>query len=149
MDIHSINAQFSATPQPEIADIPRIAAAGFKSMICARPDGETPDQPTAAETEQAAKKAGLNFYWLPVVPKAISDEQVAQFRTAFEALPKPVLGYCRTGNRAVTLWALAHADRQPADALIKMAADAGFDIAGVRERLLASSAKPASTTQRA
>jgi len=141
MDIHSINAQFSAAPQPEIADIAQIAAAGFKSVICARPDGETPDQPTAADMERAAQKAGLQFHWLPVVPKAISDEQVAQFGTAFAALPKPVFGYCRTGNRAVTLWALSHARQQSADALIKAAADAGFDIAGTRDRLLALGAK--------
>jgi sulfide:quinone oxidoreductase len=141
MDIHSINAQFSAAAQPEIADFPQIATAGFKSIICARPDGETPGQPTAADMECAAQKAGLQFHWLPVVPKAITDEQIAQFRTAFAALPKPVFGYCRTGNRAVTLWALSHASGQNADALIKTAADAGFDIAATRERLLALGAK--------
>ena len=41
------------------ADIAALAAAGFRSIICNRPDGEGADQPVFAEIEAAARAAGL------------------------------------------------------------------------------------------
>jgi sulfide:quinone oxidoreductase len=42
--------------------------AGFRSIICNRPDGEGNDQPTFSEIEEAARAAGLEAYYMPVVP---------------------------------------------------------------------------------
>ena len=46
----------------------------------------------------------LEFFYLPVVPGQINDSHVSQFKTAMETLPGPVLGYCKLGMRAKTLY---------------------------------------------
>ena len=67
MDIKTINDQFSVSGQILPDEIPAIVEAGFKSIVCNRPDGEAPDQPTITEIEQAAEAAGLECRYLPVV----------------------------------------------------------------------------------
>jgi sulfide:quinone oxidoreductase len=53
-----INASVSVSEQVSPEAVADIAAAGFKSIICNRPDGEGADQPGFAEIEAAAKAAG-------------------------------------------------------------------------------------------
>ena len=45
MDIKQISEQLSVSPQLLPSELPDVAAAGFKSIICNRPDGEADDQP--------------------------------------------------------------------------------------------------------
>lgn len=103
----------SVAPQIDPANIQALADAGFRSIISNRPDGEEPDQPAWATIERAARDAGLPARHIPVTPGAITDEEAAQFETALDELSGPVVGFCRTGMRSVTLWALANADKRP------------------------------------
>src|SRR5260370_35683090 len=114
MDIRPLDDLLSVSPQITPQDMPAIAAAGFRSVICDRPDGEAADQPSAGSVEAAAREAGLSFRSIPVVARAISDVDIAQFRQALDTLPGPVLGYSRTGTRPAAPWALASAGRPPA-----------------------------------
>ncbi|MGI9500254.1 MAG: beta-lactamase hydrolase domain-containing protein, partial [Geminicoccaceae bacterium] len=41
-----VTENLSVSPQITTSDIEAIAAAGFRSIICNRPDGEAPDQPS-------------------------------------------------------------------------------------------------------
>lgn len=72
---------------------------------------------------------------IPVVPGAVGDEHVTMFRAALDELPGPVLTFCRTGGRAASLWALSQAGTLPADEIIGAAADAGYDLSQLRDRL--------------
>ena len=45
MHITQISQDFSVSPQITAADVAEIANAGFKSIICNRPDFEEPTQP--------------------------------------------------------------------------------------------------------
>ena len=47
MDIKSIVDEFAVCPQVECADMVQIADAGFRTLICHRPDGEEDAQPDA------------------------------------------------------------------------------------------------------
>ncbi|HEY1043896.1 MAG TPA: TIGR01244 family sulfur transferase [Telluria sp.] len=106
-DIKQIAGHFHATSQVAREDVAEIAAAGYKSMICNRPDGEAgPDQPSHEEIASAAREFGIEFAYVPVVPGKITPEDVEKFRAALDALPQPVLGYCRTGNRCSQLYQL-------------------------------------------
>lgn len=108
--IKQIAEHFSTAAQIAREDVADIAAAGYKSLICNRPDGEAgPDQPTHEEIAAAAREFGLEFAYVPVVMENISQEDVARFKAALESLPQPVLGYCRTGRRSSTLYQLANA----------------------------------------
>ena len=99
-----MDANFSTSPQIDVEDLPEIKAAGFKSVICNRPDNE--DGGAHADhnfLESEARKLGLEFAYLPVIPGQINEGHVAQFKTLIDKLPAPVLGYCRMGMRAKAL----------------------------------------------
>jgi uncharacterized protein (TIGR01244 family) len=135
MDIRPLDEALSASPQIALEDLPAIAAQGFRSVISNRPDGEEPGQPSAEDLRQAAEAAGLAFAHVPVVGGAISDQDVADFREALANLPQPVFGFCRTGTRTTTLWALANAGAQTPENLIARAKSAGYDLGALRPRL--------------
>ncbi|WP_201463310.1 TIGR01244 family sulfur transferase [Brevundimonas aurantiaca] len=135
MDIRPLDEALSASPQIAPEDLPAIAAQGFRSVISNRPDGEEPGQPSSEDLRQAAEAAGLAFAHVPVVGGAISDQDVADFREALANLPQPVFGFCRTGTRTTTLWALANVASISADDLIARAKSAGYDLGALRPRL--------------
>ena len=107
MAITEITGAYSVAPQIAREDVREIAARGFRSIMCNRPDGESPDQTDVAEIRAAAEAEGLAFAFVPVVSGQIGGEDVAAFRAALADLPAPVLAYCRSGARCQNLWQLA------------------------------------------
>ena len=99
MDIRKINDGISVAPQIGIDDLADVAAQGFKTVINNRPDGEAPDQPPAADVEQAARAAGLDYYFVPAVSGQLTPEKVADFGRTIEEAEGPVLAFCRSGTR--------------------------------------------------
>ncbi|WP_298147738.1 TIGR01244 family sulfur transferase [uncultured Acinetobacter sp.] len=88
--------------------ISQVVEKGFKSIINNRPDFEGgPEQPTSAQIEEAARQAGLDYVHQPVVAGQISELDVRAFANHFNELPKPVLMFCRSGNRSNNLYQLA------------------------------------------
>ena len=107
MAIHpvKIDEAFSYCTQVMLEDIPDIVAAGYKTLINNRPDGEEgAGQPTTPALKAAAENAGLHFIALPVIPNQITAEQVVQYKRLIAHAPRPMLGFCRSGNRATTLY---------------------------------------------
>jgi sulfide:quinone oxidoreductase len=102
----------SIGPQIQPADVSTLKQAGFRAIVCNRPDGEGAGQPGHKDMAQAAQAAGLEFRYLPVTPGNVTSEIVAAFGKAIDELPGPVFAYCRSGARSSTLWSLA-ADRRP------------------------------------
>lgn len=100
----SASSAFSASRQITPADLKAIHRAGFRSVICNRPDGESTDQPAFEEIAAAARELGMEARYLPVSPGHIGDAEVDAFGALIDALPKPVLAYCRSGSRAGMLW---------------------------------------------
>lgn len=111
MTMHQFNEQFSFTSQISIEDIAELARLGFKTIINNRPDFEGGDeQPQSSALAAAAKVYGLSYIHIPVVPNNIQAHQIKAFRDAFNEAQKPVVGFCKTGNRASSLYQLALAD---------------------------------------
>src|SRR3546814_5317061 len=54
MTIRSLTPALSVSPQIDPADVVALAASGFRSIVCNRPDGEEAGQPTAAAIAAAA-----------------------------------------------------------------------------------------------
>ena len=132
MQIKLLTEALSVSGQIETIDIVDIAGAGFKSIVCNRPDGEDADQPAVAEIDAAANAAGLATAYLPIVSgKAIGDEALA-FGALVDKLPKPVLAYCRTGTRSTTLWTLSESARgRSAADILSITTAAGYDMSAV------------------
>ncbi len=141
MDIRRLTDLFSAAPQITPADMPAVAEAGFRAVICNRPDGEvTPDLQTQAMAE-AAKAAGLAFHIIPVGHDGLRPEMLTETAEVLDGSAGPVLAYCRSGTRSTHVWALTMAGRMPTDDIIKAAAEAGYDIAAMRPHLEALASK--------
>ena len=136
MDIKALTAELSVAPQIAAADLRAIAEAGFRSVICNRPDGEGADQPGYNELERAAKEQGLAMRYLPAESGKVSDAQGQAFGALMAELPKPVLAFCRTGMRSTTMWALSQAGQLPLPQIIERSAQAGFDLKGVVRRIV-------------
>lgn len=131
-----ISERLSVTPQIDPAEVKALAEAGFRSIISNRPDGEEQGQPSWAMIEHATREAGMEARHIPVTPGAITEDEVGEFETALEELPAPIVGFCRTGMRSASLWALANAGEHSPEELISAAADAGYDITPLRDRLV-------------
>lgn len=123
------------SPQISESDVGSLAAAGFRTVICNRPEAESSDQPPTATLEQAVKRQGMTFVHLPVRSGDITDQNVRDFRHLLETVDGPVLAFCRTGTRSTSLWALSEARHLNPDTILATASDAGYDLSGLRTRL--------------
>ncbi len=135
MDERRVTDEIAVSPQISVADVAEIAAAGFGSIVCNRPDGESMDQVAFAEIEAAARAAGLEIVWQPIAVGGLADADGARFGEIVAGLPKPVLAYCRSGTRCAALWSLSQAKMQSSDAIVRRAAEAGYDLRGLVPRL--------------
>ena len=145
MQINKITDKVSVSPQITVADMADLKAAGFKAIICNRPDGEGSDQPSFAEVEKAAKEAGIEARYVPVVGGKISDDDVVAFGAALKDLPRPVLGYCRTGTRSTTLWSFHESQKRPMPEILAATKAAGYDMNGVARRIANHGKTPTDT----
>ena len=135
MDIKTLSPQVSVSPQITAADVAKVSEAGFRAIICNRPDGEGADQPNFDEIEAAANAAGLRVAYVPVTAGMVTDDDVAAFASALAELPRPVLAYCRTGTRSATLWSFHEADKRPMPDILAATKAAGYDMNGVARRI--------------
>ena len=136
MDTKTLTAALSVAPQITPLDLKALREAGFRSVICNRPDGEAADQPGFEEIARAAHDQGLHCHYLPAESGKVTDAQAVAFGVLMAELPKPVLAYCRTGMRSTTMWALSQAGQLPLAQIIERAAGAGFDLKGVVRRIV-------------
>ncbi|MEO1701062.1 MAG: TIGR01244 family sulfur transferase [Pseudomonadota bacterium] len=104
LEMRRLADDFAVSGQIWPEQVSELVAAGFKAVICNRPDGEAPDQPTAASIEQAVKDAGLSFYNIPVSPAGMTYENVDQTKAALAEIAGPVFAYCRSGARSTNIW---------------------------------------------
>ena len=61
MQAHQLSPSYFVSPQISEADIAEISSAGFKSIICNRPDYENPHEFQITTLRAAALKFGLQF----------------------------------------------------------------------------------------
>jgi len=133
LNIVRLTDKLSVAPQIAAADIPAIAAKGFRTVINNRPDGEVPGQLADAEERRIAAQAGLVYHYLPVTAATLTAAQVDAFDKLLAGAEGPVLAHCRSGTRCYLMWAATQlrAGKASADSLIREAAERGFDIASL------------------
>lgn len=145
MEMKTLTAGLSVSAQILAADMQAIKDAGFRGIICNRPDGEGADQPTFDEIAKAAKKHGIEAVYQPITPGKVSDDDADAFDTALTELPGPVLAYCRTGTRSTTLWSLGQADKRTLADILAATKAAGYDMGGVVRRIVNGGKTPTDT----
>ena len=107
MEIRKITDDYAVSAQIASTDIAAIKAAGYRSVVCNRPDAEDPGQPTADQIRRDVEAAGLAFRWLPVVSGQITEQNVRDQAKALAELEGPVFAYCRSGARCTNLYMMA------------------------------------------
>lgn len=111
LQINQQSPDFSTAPQISVEDIAEIAKLGFKTIINNRPDNEGgASQPTSEQIRVDTEKLGLAYFYIPIIPNNIQSTQIEAFRAAYANAAKPILGFCRTGNRASSVLKLAFAN---------------------------------------
>ncbi len=105
LDITKLDHKLSVAGQVSIDHITEIAAAGYKSIICNRPDYEGGgNQPGSEELEAMAKLLDIAFVYLPIRMGALSAERAEAFQRLIAELPKPILAFSASGMRATALY---------------------------------------------
>ena len=104
MSIRNIDPSFHVTGQITPSHMKQIADLGYKTVICMRPDNEGFNQPAFAEMAEAAKAAGVEAFYIPVVPGAMTMEQARQLKDILSARSGPTLAYCASGNRCAAAY---------------------------------------------
>ena len=127
-----VGKDFFVAPQLVAADFAIAQAAGIRTLINNRPDGEAPDQLSDAEARELAAANGLAYAFVPVVSGRMGPDEVAAFKAAIDGHAGPHLAYCRSGTRSCHMWAFATAGARPVDETIAAAAAAGYDLAPTR-----------------
>ena len=145
MNIRKISGSLSVSPQISASDVAQIAVDGYRAIICNRPDGEAADQPLFEEIEDAAQQVGIEVKYIPITQGKVRDDDAEAFGEAVKSLPGPILAYCRTGTRSVTLWSLSEAEFTPLPDILETAKTAGYDMAGVVRRIANGGKTPTDT----
>jgi uncharacterized protein (TIGR01244 family) len=135
MDIRPLTPTFAVSPQIAVEDIPAIAEAGYRTIICNRPDAEVPPSHQAAAIAEAAQAAGITFVVNPVTHHGLNMEMVTLQKTAIDNSVGPVLAYCASGTRSSIVWSLAQAKDMSADDIIAATTAAGYDLGGMRGQI--------------
>lgn len=135
MDARCITPRYFVSPQIAVEDIPAIADAGFKTVICNRPDAEVPPSHQAEAIRAAAEAAGLRFEVLELTHQTMTPDNVALQRNLAEQCDGPVLAYCASGTRCSVVWALGQAGDMSADEILTATAAAGYQLEQLRPAL--------------
>lgn len=98
-----VDATLSKSGQLTTADVAAARDAGFRSLICSRPDGEEAGQPPFATIAGAAARLGLETRYVPISKGPVGAGSAEDFRRAVDALPKPILAYCGSGRRVAAV----------------------------------------------
>ncbi len=104
MDIRPINDEYSVTGQIAVEDLDQIKAMGFRSIVCHRPDDEEPGQPRYADIAARAEELGLDIRHVPVGRNGVDANGVTAMVDALDELPRPMLGFCRSGARSTAIY---------------------------------------------
>ncbi len=142
LDIVSLTPEFAIGPQPAAGDFEQIRAAGFASVLNARPDDELGTYLPAAEAEPLARARGMAYAHSPTENHDIFEpEAVDRFEKALAELPRPIFAHCKSGTRAAILWALVASRHRPVENVIAVLRAAGQDLDFLEQELRDSAAE--------
>ncbi|MDP4065811.1 Beta-lactamase hydrolase-like protein [Rhodobacteraceae bacterium IMCC1933] len=135
MQINTLSDDYSVSPQIEVSDVPSIMQAGFKSVICNRPDQENPEPRQIEAIKAAVEAARMEFAENVFDPSSFGPDKIERQAELLAQLPSPVFAYCASGNRCSIVWAFAQAGRIATDTILDATTQAGYQLAHLRPQL--------------
>ena len=108
IQVNWLNDELATSGQIAPEDIIKLKEFGFRSIICNRPDFEDgPSQPTQEAISNVADKLGIKFSFLPVESNFQTEIEATHMSELVNNMPKPILAYCRSGGRCMSLISLS------------------------------------------
>lgn len=104
MDVRKINDDYSVSPQIEAGDVDIASLLGFRSIVCHRPDHEQDGQTEFSAVAERAQQVGIEVRHIPVAQTGLTSDAVSAMAHALDELPRPILGYCRSGARSTKIY---------------------------------------------
>ena len=135
MQFNTLSDDYSVSPQIDVTDVPSIAQAGFKSVICNRPDQENPEFRQIEAIKAAVEAAGMAFAENGFDPSSFGPDKIERQAELLAQLPGPVFAYCASGNRCSVVWAFTQAGRVATDRILDATTRAGYQLAHLRPQL--------------
>ena len=135
MQINTLSDDYSVSPQIEVCDVPSIMQAGFKSVICNRPDQENPEPRQIEAIKAAVEATRMEFAENVFDPSSFGPDKIERQAELLAQLPSPVFAYCASGNRCSIVWAFAQAGRIATDTILDATTQAGYQLAHLRPQL--------------
>lgn len=135
MDIRPLSDSYAVSPQITVEDVPAIREAGFKVVICNRPDSENLPAQSADALRVAVEATGMRFVENAFTGQTLSMAHVDTQAKALSEAEGPVLAYCASGNRSSIVWAMALAGSRPTDELIAAGAKYGYQAEAFRAQI--------------
>ena len=104
MPIYRLSETCAVASQIGPDDVAALAADGFTTIICNRPDGEDFGQPTASAIADECEGHDIAFHNIPIGRSGLTMAMVESFRDAVTASSGLVLAYCNSGQRSSVIW---------------------------------------------
>jgi sulfide:quinone oxidoreductase len=113
-------------------DIEALAAAGVKTIVNNRPDGEDPGQLPADDARRLAAAHGIAYHHIPFVGATLTPADIDAFDAVLKSASRPLVAHCRSGTRSTMIWALTRMrEGEDPAALVALGARNGVDIAAL------------------
>ena len=135
MHINQLSKDYSVAPQILVKDVAKILNAGFKSVICNRPDQENPMPCQIVAIKAAVLAAGLEFAENVFDSYSFGSDTIKRQTELLKQLPSPVLAYCASGNRCSVIWAFSLAKTLEIDAILEATKHASYQLSHLRPQL--------------
>ena len=135
MQMNQITPAYTVSPQITPEDVADIAAAGFKTILCNRPDAENPPHLYQSEIKAAADAAGLTFLVNPFPSPMMTMEHVDAHAELLKQAQAPVFAYCASGTRCSVVWSMVMAGEMETDAILDAIRGAGYNLDGLRPQI--------------
>ncbi|PIT68993.1 TIGR01244 family sulfur transferase [Bartonella tribocorum] len=107
MNLQQIDPDIFIGAQISTEDIKTLAEAGFKTIICNRPDHEEPHQPDFSSIKTVANNYDIKAYHIPISPPTIEKSDIETMQTILKTASLPLFAYCHRGTRSLHLYRLA------------------------------------------
>ena len=134
--IIAVTPAFAVAPQISGAELALLAKQGYRAVVSLRPDAEVEPDNDTAKIARLARKRGLEFRHVPAASHEVMLEAtIDRFAAAVADLDGPVLAYCKSGQRAAIVWALAAARHAPVPCVLDTLKAAGLDLDVIEDEL--------------
>lgn len=128
LDIKPINDSIAFSPQIFPEDIADIAQLGYTQIICNRPDGEAPNQPTIETIQHAATLHHVKVVYAPIDTAHLSSTSLSIVADSLANNEKTLL-YCLSGMRSAIVWAICEIKSgKPSAEVIFLAEKSGHNL---------------------